>query len=147
MFYTTHKRRNHGLNNFLPLFENILNEVTNAPLDDIVNSKETKFNRPKANVIEFNEHYLITMAVPGMIKEDITITLEDENLIISSEKEDINENSNFKLREFAFGKFNRKFILPKNVDKSNIEASFDAGILSIKVNKEEEAKPKSINIK
>ena len=86
------------------------------------------------------------MALPGYGKKDVEIKIEKELLIIASQKESATE-ANFRLREFNFGKFERKFHLPKNIDTDSVSASFKNGILALTLAINPEAKAKSISIK
>lgn len=129
-----------------PAFGNILSELMNAPIHEIINDSEGKFTIPAANVIETEDHFELTLAIPGLTKKDVSIDLENDKLIISSEKDQADEGT-YKLKEFNYGTFKRRFSLPKSVDQDKITASVKDGILSIVINKKEEQKPKSISIK
>ncbi len=146
MFYTANKR-SPGFNNFFPVIENILNEVANAPLEDLTKNHQPNFTKPKANVIELDNSFEIALAIPGIRKENVKILVEKNDLIISSEAEKSDETPKFKFREFNYGTFTRKFILPENVNKDSIKAKFEAGVLNITIQKIEEPQPKSIEIK
>jgi HSP20 family protein len=144
MFHKTYNTRNFGV--IFPALENILNEVANAPLEDLAKEATVKFTRPKANITELDDSFEISLALPGFSKQDINIKIDKNKLIVSSDKE-FNVEENFKLKEFSFGKFSRTFILPKNVDKNSTSASFNNGILTLSIAKLKEAEPKNIKIK
>ncbi|NNF32461.1 MAG: Hsp20/alpha crystallin family protein [Saprospiraceae bacterium] len=133
-------RRHH-----FPLWGNILHDVVNAPVKETV--KENKrYTYPAVNVKEYDNQFIVDVAVPGYDKNDIHINLDQDHLIISSERKG-EKDLNFKIREFNYGTFNRKFRLPEDVDVENITASFKDGILSIHIPKAEEVKPRKIDIK
>lgn len=97
---------------------------------------------PSINVIETEKEYKIEVAAPGMTKEDFNIRLdEDSNLLISMEKK--TENSDKKegrylRREFSYSKFQQAMILPENVEKENIVAKVENGVLTISIPKKKE---------
>jgi len=103
------------------------------------------FTRPAANVKETDNNYSIEVAVPGMNREDFNIELDNNILVISSEKKDTQETSEgeFTRKEFSYQSFSRAFTLPEKVVNSDkIEAKYADGILYITVPKREEAKTK-----
>ena len=104
---------------------------------------------PAINLEETEETFKVTAELPGMSKEDISITLENNVLSISGEKKEENEDKskNYHRVERSYGKFHRAFELPGVVNRDKIEADYKDGILNISVPKAEEAKPKQIEIK
>jgi len=143
MIHTKKKRPNQF---FFPHLGNVINEVMNTSLENIVKNAPKSYTTPSVNIRKTEDHYELEMALPGYSKKDVEIKIEKDFLIISSPKETEVE-ANFRLREFNFGKFERKFHLPKNVDSDKITATFKNGILSLALVIKPEAKAKSINIK
>ncbi len=106
---------------------------------------------PKVNTREGDDAYYVEIDLPGIKKEDIEITTEDNVLTISGErkmKDEVKENDYYKI-ESAYGKFSRSFTLPEKVDVEKIEAESKDGVLEVVIPKlkEEEKKPKKIEIK
>jgi len=106
---------------------------------------------PKVNTREGEDAYYVEIDLPGIKKEDIEITTEDNVLTISGErkmKEEVKEDDYYKI-ESAYGKFSRSFTLPEKVDVEKIEAESKDGVLEVVIPKlkEEEKKPKKIEIK
>ena len=134
------RRRHH-----FPAFGNFLHDVVNAPVKEVVND-EVKFTYPAVNVMEYDTHFSLQLAVPGFSKKDISISVEKDQLIISSEREGSDEGK-YTMREFNYGKFTRKFILPEEVNVEGIDAKFANGVLNLHIPKAEEVKPRTINIK
>ena len=129
-------------------------DLFNSLLDDFVpmtGATEGSFT-PAINTREGKFAYHIEVDLPGMSKEDINISVEDNNLIISGErkiKEEIKEENYYKI-ESSFGSFSRSFSLPEDVDIENIHAQSEDGVLEIvvpKLEKEEVEKVKKISIK
>lgn len=134
---------------FMPHLGNILNEVMNTSLENIVKNAPQSKTTPSVNVIKNDHAYALTMALPGYKKEDVQIKVEKNVLVISSQKEVQKENEDktkFRLREFNYGNFERKFQLPKNVDQEKLEARFENGLLQLTLSLKPEAQPKSIVI-
>ena len=106
---------------------------------------------PNVNTREGEYAYHVELDLPGIKKEDIEITTEDNVLTISGErkmKEEVKEDDYYKV-ESAYGKFSRSFTLPEKIDVENIHAESKDGVLEVVIPKlkEEETKPKKIEIK
>lgn len=89
--------------------------------------------RPTVSTREGEFAYHIEVDLPGVKKEDISIDIKDNQLVISGErsfKEERKEKDYYKL-ESSYGKFQRSFTLPENVDAESIEASSNDGVLEI----------------
>lgn len=104
---------------------------------------------PVVDVEETDQDFLITAEIPGMRKEDIKITFENNYLTLSGEKKSKKDHKeeNFHHLERRYGKFSRTLAIPVGVMLDKIEAQYEHGILSIKIPKAEEAKPKQIEVK
>lgn len=139
-------RRRRGNNFVFPQFENILNELMHTNVGDIVTQKNINYTTPAVNVQETEDKFIFEMALPGLTKEDVKINIENDLLTITSAKEMDNETK-FRLREFNYGKFERKFRLSDKIDQEKIDAAFNSGVLTITFSKKEEQAPKSIQIK
>ena len=130
--------RNHNF--YTPSFGNIINEILNSPLREVVSDKEKKYSYPPANIIKDKNQYVLSLALPGVKKEDVQINIEKDKMTIKSS---IDENTDIKyrLREFNYAKFERAFTLSDDADTDNISAKFENGILSITIPTIEEAGP------
>lgn len=107
---------------------------------------QTGVNMPSVNIIEGKDNYKIEVAAPGLDKNDFQISLDNNVLTISSEKEEKNEEENerFMRREFSYASFKRSFSLPQSVDPGKILASHNNGVLNITIPKREDAKEKPV---
>ena len=124
-----------------PRFTNLLDHVLFN--DVLTNDYHANYCRkPATNIIENEESFELSLAVPGLEKDDIKIDLEDNLLTISAEKEEKTENVNFSRKEFGYQSFSRAFTLPKTVEADKIKADYKNGILNIIIPKMEEAKLK-----
>jgi len=140
----TRRRPTNGF--FVPGFENLFNEFMNTSVHNLVDHKNVAHTQPAANVYQTDQDYTLELALPGLSKKDIDIKVDKDVLIISSSKE-AEADRNFRLREFQYGTFERRFRLSETIDKENINASFKNGILKLTLSKIEKPSPKSISIK
>jgi HSP20 family protein len=129
--------------NYLPSF---FDRFFNNELMDWGNSNfsSTNTSLPAVNVKETNDEFLIELAAPGMEKKDFKINFKNNVITISSEREDKKEEKkeNYTRREFSYQSFQRAFTVPENaIISDKIEASYNNGILEIKLPKREEVKP------
>lgn len=128
-------RFNNSNENYLNLFDHLMN-------DNNYKNNHSACAKPATNIIENENSFELSLAVPGVEKKDIKIDLEDNLLTISSEKEEEKENVNFSRKEFGYHSFSRSFTLPKTVEVENIKADYKNGLLNITIPKIEEAKLK-----
>ena len=103
---------------------------------------------PAVDLYEKDDHFVIKAELPGVNKKDIAIDLKDRVLTLSGERSYENEvkEENYYRRERSYGKFQRVFTLPADVDSDKIKAEFNDGLLQIEVPKPEEQKPKQVTI-
>jgi HSP20 family protein len=94
---------------------------------------------PRVDILEEEKSFEIHVAVPGMIKEDFKIDLNDNILTISGERKNSREKkeNNFHSTEIQYGTFSRSFTLPENVDANGISAKYVNGILELSIPKDE----------
>lgn len=90
----------------------------------------------------------IHMDVPGMTKEDITLTYERGILSVAGERKAVAtaETAHVTCGERSFGRFERRFSLGEKLDSDRIEARVENGVLAITLPKREDVKPKAITI-
>ncbi|NLR60350.1 Hsp20/alpha crystallin family protein [Chitinophaga polysaccharea] len=100
------------------------------------------FTVPAVNVTEDKDSYKLSLAAPGMKKEDFKIQLEGSMLTISAEKEEKKEEKNEKYRrqEYNYSSFTRSFNVPESISKDKIEAHYEDGVLKMRLPKNEESK-------
>lgn len=105
---------------------------------------------PAMDIVEKDNLLLLTAELPGLEEKDVEINLEDGVLTISGEKQaerkEADKEADFYLWERRFGSFRRSFTLPRNVDAEKITAEFRNGVLTVKLPKAVETKPKGKKI-
>jgi HSP20 family protein len=97
---------------------------------------------PAVNIVEDKNDYKVSLAVPGMKKDDFNIDVEGNMLTISSEKEESKEEKDEKYnrKEYSYSSFSRSFTLPEEVNKEKIEAKYEDGLLKLVLPKKEDVK-------
>lgn len=98
-------------------------------------------NHPAVNISEDKEFHHLELAVPGVPKDDITMKIDGNKLIVKAKKEEGEEkkSEDFIRREFNYKQFSRSFTIPETADINKVTASYDAGILKVSIAKKEEA--------
>lgn len=92
---------------------------------------------PKVDIIENENAFEIHLAVPGMNKEDFRIDLNENRLTVTGERKFAKDEKQYRLMETPYGAFRREFVLGEKVDKENIQATYNNGILELHVAKDE----------
>lgn len=100
--------------------------------------------RPAYDIEETESHYVLSFDLPGMKQEDINIEVQDRVLSISGERK--REEKSVRHSERFYGRFERQFSLPDNVNADAVEANYENGVLKIALPKLEEVKPKKVQI-
>lgn len=95
------------------------------------------------------DDYVLRANVPGLKPEDLHIEVVDNTVTVSGEvkSERQEKQENYLLQERRYGHFSRSLTLPTAVNSARAEATIDQGVLTLRLPKAEEAKPKAITIK
>lgn len=103
---------------------------------------------PAIDVTESEDAYTVTAELPGVKREDVQVELHEGVLTIRGEKRTEREGKDERTRwtERSFGSFCRAFTLPRDASHDRIQASFQDGVLTVRVAKSEASKPRSIQI-
>lgn len=118
----------------------------NAPIDEFFNMGKV-MNVPAVNVSETDKEFRLSIAAPGMDKNDFKVEAIDDMLTISAEKEKEEKeekNGRFNRREYNYNSWTRSFTLPENCDASKIDAKYLNGELKIMIPKLEVKETKKI---
>ena len=117
------------------------------------------------DIREDQDHFYVEAELPGFKKDEIDVTLENQTLTITAEKNYQNQQGNaggnggkgnkaneaepqgdYLLRERRWSRFQRSFTLPPTVDEGSVQAKLNDGVLTIMLNKREETKPRKISV-
>lgn len=103
---------------------------------------------PPVDIAEEKDTIVLTAELPGFKEDQVQIQMEGNILTIRGERkfEEEKEGRNFHRVERAYGQFVRSFTLPNNVDRDQIKAAFDNGLLRVELPKTAEARPREIKI-
>ncbi len=103
---------------------------------------------PALDVQEDKDNYTISVELPGIKREDISVTLQDGALVISGERkaEKVAEGVEIHRQERYFGKFQRVLTLATPVAADKVKAAYKEGVLAVTLPKSEEAKPRQIDV-
>jgi HSP20 family protein len=110
--------------------------------------RELQF-QPVVDIFEEKDAILLKAELPGVKLEDITIHVENNLLTLSGERkfEREEKREGYHRVESSYGKFTRSFALPTTVDADAIDASLDAGVLTLRLPKKAELQPRKIEVK
>jgi HSP20 family protein len=100
------------------------------------------------DLVETDDHFVLRADLPGLSEEDVTIELEDNVLTVSGERKVEHEDrrEGFYRVERSFGQFRRALTLPDGVDPEGIGATFEKGVLEVRIPKPAERKPRRVAI-
>jgi len=104
---------------------------------------------PALDIVEKENEIVVNAELPGVKKEDVKITFENNILTLSSEQKpaEVSEKDTVLLKEIRNSGFNRSVKFGYQIDAAKISAEMSDGVLTITLPKTEEAKPKQIEVK
>ena len=139
--------RRDSLDVFTPFFN--ISRRWDRAMESLQADRGQQMLLPAMDVVEGEDHLLISTELPGTPKDAVQITIENGVLVISGEKKRATEDKpkDVHLVERNFGSFHRSVTLPRQLDSSKAEATFEDGVLTIRIPRSEEAKPKQLEIK
>jgi len=123
--------RTHNTNEIGGTFADFMSDFFNndffSPME--MTSEISRFN---ADVRETDNEYLVSAELPGVNREDINLDYYNNNLIIKAKRQEVHDDSrdNYIRKERCYGEFSRSFYLD-NVNKENIRAKFENGVLKV----------------
>jgi len=123
------------------VFDNFLSGKREQPGSFIV---------PKVDVYGNDKEYVFEFELPGFNKENVKVNVENNVLTVSGESvktKEEGEDKNYHVSERCYGSFKRQFSLPDDADLNTISAKYNEGILELKIQKKEEEKSQSIEVK
>jgi HSP20 family protein len=103
---------------------------------------------PAMDLVETDDHFVLKADLPGLTDEDVKIDVEGDVLTISGERKSEQEDKRdgYVRVERSYGAFRRSLTLPEGVDPEAVTASFDRGVLEVRIPKPEERKPRRVAI-
>ena len=103
---------------------------------------------PAMDLVETDEQFVLTADLPGLKHDDVDIELENNVLTIAGARAADSEPDakGYYRLERARGSFSRSIALPDGIDPDAVTANFDAGVLTVRIPKPVEAKPRRVRI-
>lgn len=102
---------------------------------------------PAVNITEDKDKYMVSVAAPGMKKEDFNIDIDGNIMSISSRIEESKEekDARYTRKEYNYSSFSRSFSLPEEINLASIEAKYEDGILKLMLPKKEEVRKQQLS--
>ena len=103
---------------------------------------------PAMDLVETDDHFVLRADLPGLSEEDVHIDVEDDVLTVSGERKAEHEDKSegYVRVERSYGAFRRSLTLPEGVDPESVTASFERGVLEVRIPKPEQRKPRRVAI-
>lgn len=103
---------------------------------------------PAIDLVETDEHYVLTADLPGLRPQDVKVTVEDDVLTVSGERKASHESREGGVHriERSSGQFSRSLTLPAGVEATQVRANFEHGVLEVKIPKPQGQKPHKLEI-
>jgi HSP20 family protein len=103
---------------------------------------------PSMDLVETDDHFVLRADLPGLAEGDVSIEFEDGVLTVAGERKAEHEEKKegYYRVERSFGQFRRSLTLPEGVDPDGIVATFDKGVLEVRIPKPEQRKPRKVAI-
>ena len=105
---------------------------------------------PPVDIRESESELTLSLEIPGVAPENIQLTTDNGVLTVTGEKVEErkeDEQRRYHLVERSYGSFSRSFRMPKNLDESKIEATFDHGVLTVHIPKAAIPQPRKIEVR
>lgn len=103
---------------------------------------------PLVNIFEDQDNYFLTAEIPGLAEKDLDLSVVSDQVTIKGERKlEQKEDVNYHRRERSGGAFSRVVSFADRIDPEKVEASLKNGVLTLKLTKAEESKPKKIKVK
>jgi len=130
--------------------QNEMNRLFNTVFEGPAPSNGGTLRRwmPAMDLVETDDHFVLRADLPGLSEEDVNIEVEDRVLTISGERKAEHEltKEGYHRVERAFGTFSRALTLPEGINPDAVAATFERGVLEVRIPKPEERKPRKVSI-
>jgi HSP20 family protein len=129
-------------------FSSEINRLFDTLFEPVNGSSRAQRWAPPIDLVEGEDHFLLKADLPGLDEDEVNIEVQDNVLTVSGERKQEQERKErgwYRL-ERSYGRFSRSLTLPEGVDADAIGASFDKGVLEVRIPKPEQRKPRRIAI-
>ena len=123
---------------FTPAFRGFFDDFLPKNMTSMFGGEDS-FSTPAVNIKETDTNFHLEVAAPGLQKEDFKLAVENNILTISAEQQKSSEDQtdNYTRKEFQYSSFKRSFQLPEHIQEDKILATYDNGVLTIDLPKNE----------
>jgi HSP20 family molecular chaperone IbpA len=119
---------------------------SDAPVGGIV--RESEFVRPSTEIHETEDAYVITVDMPGVPKESISVTIDKDSLVVKGTSAlQYAENASLLVAELHRSGYYRAFNLGEGIDRKSIDARHENGVLTLRLLKKDEIRTREIVIR
>ena len=134
----------------LSSLQNDMNRLFNTFFDTTTRAKGASPRRwvPAMDVVETDEHFVLKADLPGLSEDDVRIDVDGDVLTVSGERKSEHEDKRegYVRVERSYGTFRRSLTLPEGVEADAVSATFENGVLEIRIPKPEQRKPRRVAI-
>ncbi len=122
-----------------PKFSNLVERFKGKNIKNNIENDQEISTVPSVNIANEDKAFEVSIAVPGLNKDEINVEIKNNNLIISSEKQysKKEKDKNWMRKEYGYASFQRIFQLPDNINENKIQATLKNGILNVEIAKGE----------
>ena len=110
--------------------------------NEAVEKRSVRTIVPSVNIVETPKTYIVTLDIPGAVKENIKANIEDNTLLVSAEVAEYDQNETADSAK----QYRREFSLANDIDVHTVDARYELGVLTVTLNKKEQFFPKQIKI-
>ena len=134
----------------LSSLQNDMNRLFNTFFDTTTTGNGATPRRwvPAMDLVETDDHFVLKADLPGLSEDDVHIDVEDDVLTVSGERKAEHEDKRegYVRVERSYGSFRRSLTLPEGIDADAVQATFENGVLEVRIPKPEERKPRKVAI-
>lgn len=129
-------------------FNQLLNQTFSQAFGSEGQELSSRSWAPAVDIYEDDQHLVIKAELPGVDPKDVEVRVENHTLFLKGERKFEKETNegNYHRVERSYGSFSRSFTLPNSVNTEGAQAEYKDGLLTLKLAKREEAKPRTIKI-
>ena len=136
------------LNSIQSEMNRLFTSLFDSPTRPTTGETTTRRWIPAIDLTESGEHYVLHADLPGVSEQDINVELDGGVLKISGERksQSTEQQGGYRRIERSYGSFSRSLTLPDGVNADAVEASFDKGVLEVRIPKPEQIKPRRVTV-
>lgn len=111
-----------------------------------IREESKSFVIPPVNICENKDEILVEVEMPGVDKNGLEVSIDGDDLLIRGQRYPAHNLGNAVWREISQADYRRAFTLGDHISRTEIKASFEDGILTLRLGKAEDVKPRKIDV-